>query len=54
VTLLEFELYRAIQPSELVGCAWMKENKKQTSPNLLKMIDFSNKVSRAKEIGNRP
>lgn len=45
VTMLEFDLYRAIQPSELVGCAWMKENKKQTSPNLLKMIEFSNKFT---------
>ncbi|KAK3094148.1 hypothetical protein FSP39_024725, partial [Pinctada imbricata] len=42
VTLLEFDLYRAVQPSELVGCAWVKETKKQNSPNLLKLIDFTN------------
>ncbi|XP_076442792.1 son of sevenless homolog 2-like [Babylonia areolata] len=41
VTLLEFDLYRAIQPSELVGSPWMKENKLQLSPNLMKMINFS-------------
>ncbi|XP_070181903.1 son of sevenless homolog 1-like isoform X2 [Littorina saxatilis] len=41
VTLLEFDLYRAIQPSELVGSPWMKENKHKTSPNLLSMIQFS-------------
>ncbi|XP_060063048.1 son of sevenless homolog 2-like [Ylistrum balloti] len=42
VTLLEFDLYRAVQPSELVGCAWMKSDKQNTSPNLLKMIAFTN------------
>ncbi|XP_025106105.1 son of sevenless homolog 2-like [Pomacea canaliculata] len=41
VTLLEFDLYRAIQPSELVGSPWTKEDKHKTSPNLLKMINFS-------------
>lgn len=45
VTLLEFDLYRAIQPSELVGAPWMKENKYQTSPNLLKMVNFSTKFT---------
>lgn len=45
VTLLEFDLYRAVQPSELVGCTWMKENKSTSSPNLLKMISFTNNVS---------
>ena len=44
VTLLEFDLFRAIRPSELVGSPWMKENKHQTSPNLLKMINFSTVV----------
>ena len=42
ITLLEFDLYRAVQPSELVGCAWMKENKYKTAPNLLNMISFTN------------
>lgn len=45
MTLLEFDLYRAVQPSELVGCTWMKENKSTSSPNLLKMISFTNNVS---------
>lgn len=47
VTLLEFDLYRAVQPSELVGCTWTKENKSTSSPNLLKMISFTNNVSAA-------
>ncbi|ESO85451.1 hypothetical protein LOTGIDRAFT_210797 [Lottia gigantea] len=41
VTLLEFDLYRAVQPSELVGSVWIKKDKEKTSPNLLKMIHHS-------------
>ncbi|XP_013393700.1 son of sevenless homolog 1-like isoform X1 [Lingula anatina] len=41
VTLLEFDLYRAVKPSELVGSVWIKKEKNQTSPNLLKMIHHS-------------
>lgn len=45
VTLLEFDLYRAVQPSELVGSVWMKNTKNKTSPNLLKMIEFSTSLT---------
>ena len=45
VTLLEFDLYRAVKPSELVGSVWIKKDKAKTSPNLLKMIHFSTMVS---------
>ncbi|CAK8692407.1 unnamed protein product [Clavelina lepadiformis] len=46
LTLLEFAMYRKVQPSELVGTVWTKAGKEANSPNLLKMIHSSTTVSR--------
>lgn len=45
LTLLQFDLYRAVKPIELVGSAWTKRDKDRRSPQLLKLIDHSTMVS---------
>jgi son of sevenless-like protein len=45
VTLLHFSLYKVIKPIELVDAAWMKQEKYQRSPQLLKLIDHSTKFT---------
>ncbi|KAJ1348700.1 hypothetical protein KIN20_004057 [Parelaphostrongylus tenuis] len=44
LTLLHFDLYRAIKPIELVGAAWTKHDKYRRSPQLLKLTDHSTLV----------
>ncbi len=45
VTLLEFDMYRAVKPSEMVGSVWMKKDKNITSPNVHQMIQQTTRVS---------
>ncbi|CAD6193435.1 unnamed protein product [Caenorhabditis auriculariae] len=41
LTLLHFDLYRAIKPIELVGAAWTQHDKNRRSPQLLKLTNHS-------------
>jgi son of sevenless-like protein len=45
VTLLEFDLYRIVKSSEMVGSVWVKEQKSVTSPNVLRVMEHSTNFS---------
>ncbi|XP_065882550.1 son of sevenless homolog 1-like [Dysidea avara] len=45
LTLMEANYFWAIRPKELVGLVWTKEEKEKTSPNVLRIIHHSDKIS---------
>lgn len=44
LTLIEFELFMNIKPREFLDLAWMKDDKEQKAPNIIKMVRWSNHV----------
>ncbi|KAJ3023549.1 hypothetical protein HKX48_002422 [Thoreauomyces humboldtii] len=44
LTLIEFDLFRAIRSREYLDLAWMKESKERDAPNILRMTRWSNHV----------
>jgi len=45
LTLIERDMFCKILPTDVIGGAWKKKDKAETSPNILKMIDWFNKVT---------
>lgn len=45
LTLIEFNIFQSIKPSECMGQCWAKKEKQFKSPNILNMIQRFNKVN---------
>ncbi|CAJ0582146.1 unnamed protein product, partial [Mesorhabditis spiculigera] len=45
LTILHFDLFKAIKPIEMVGSAWMEADKMQKSPQLLRLVHHSNDLT---------
>lgn len=44
MTLVEYELFTAINPTEFLDQAWMKDDKEKRAPNICNMTKWSNHV----------
>ena len=44
ITLIEYDLLKAIIPKECLGQAWAKPGKETRSPHVLRMIHWTNDV----------
>ncbi|KAL6050446.1 hypothetical protein QOT17_019828 [Balamuthia mandrillaris] len=45
LTVLDWKLFTAIRPEELIGCGWTKKNKEEVAPNLLRYSQRFNQIS---------
>ncbi|KAL6078395.1 FtsK-like domain-containing protein [Balamuthia mandrillaris] len=45
MTMLEWELFSAVEPREFLNHAWQKDDKQKRAPNICKLIDHFNHVS---------
>ncbi|KAJ6232114.1 hypothetical protein M0813_05269 [Anaeramoeba flamelloides] len=45
LTLIEFNLFKKIQPQEFLQQSWTKDNKNNSSPNLVILTDYFNTIS---------
>lgn len=46
ITLMDFDLFRAIAKREMTGQAWKKKDREQRAPHLLKMIQQFNQIAK--------
>jgi len=45
LTIEEFEMYCCVEPRELIGQAWQREDKSEKAPNLVALIERFNKIA---------
>ena len=45
LTLIDFQIFKKITPKEFFGENWQKQNKYEEAPNVMQLINHSNKVS---------
>lgn len=45
ISLIEYELFRAIQPKELMKQSWQKEGKEHKAPNILAYLEWLNRIA---------
>ncbi len=43
LTLIEFDLFKSIRPSEFIKCNWMSKDKEKKSTTILQLIQRFNK-----------
>ena len=44
LTLIEYDMYKAVKSSELTGAAWTRDSKEETAPNVVKIMRSTTNV----------